>query len=193
MYVYNNWDFNVAGAIFEQLSGESIYTAFAREIAKPLGMRSFTGTYTTITDDTDISTLEVDGFYQYERDKSQFPAYHFRMSAYDMALYGQLYENNGVWNGQRILSEEWIAQSTTSYSVTNRYMDFGYGLLWNVINANAERPTKAFFHTGVGIHMLGVYPASDFVFVHRVATEGDYDFTQQSLYQIIGKVFAARK
>ena len=32
-YVYNNWDFNVAGHIFEKLTGENIYTAFFREIA----------------------------------------------------------------------------------------------------------------------------------------------------------------
>ncbi|MAD77437.1 MAG: hypothetical protein CML20_22150 [Rheinheimera sp.] len=190
-YVYNNWDFNVAGAIFEKLTGESIYTAFQREIAKPLGMQDFAGNYTTIDNDTVLSDLQVDGFYQYEPEKSAFPAYHFRMSAYDMALYGQLYENGGVWHGQRILSRDWIEQSTTSYSVTNKYMDFGYGMLWNVINANDKRPDKAFFHTGVGIHMLGVYPASDLVFVHRVQTESDYEFDQQNLYNIIGRVFDA--
>ncbi|WP_214000755.1 serine hydrolase [Arsukibacterium sp.] len=190
-YVYNNWDFNVAGAIFEKLTGESIYTAFLREIAKPLGMQNYNGTYTTIDDDTVISDLKVDGFYQYEADKSAFPAYHFRMSAYDMALYGQLYENFGVWRGQRILSRDWIVQSTTSYSVTNSYMDFGYGMLWYVINANDKRPEQAFYHTGVGIHMLGVYPGSDLVFVHRVKTESDYEFDQQNLYKIIGRVFDA--
>ncbi|MFC0444586.1 serine hydrolase [Pseudidiomarina halophila] len=190
-YIYNNWDFNVAGAIFEKLTGESIYTAFHREIAKPLGMQDFKGRYTTIDDDTDISQLEVDGFYQYEPEKSKFPAFHFRMSAYDMALYGQLYENFGVWNGQRILSRQWIEQSTTSYSLTNRYMDFGYGMLWNVINPNDKRPHRAFFHTGVGIHMLGVYPSSDLVFVHRVHTETDYEFDQQNLYSIIGQMFGA--
>ncbi|CAB0149714.1 hypothetical protein PSI9734_00287 [Pseudidiomarina piscicola] len=190
-YVYNNWDFNVAGAIFEKLTGESIYTAFHREIAKPLGMQDFKGSYTTIDDDTDISQLDVDGFYQYEPEKSKFPAYHFRMSSFDMALYGQLFENFGVWNGQRILSREWIEQSTTSYSVTNPYMDFGYGMLWNVINPNEKRPNHAFFHTGIGVHMLGVYPSSDLVFVHRVHTETDYEFDQNNLYSIIGRVFNA--
>ncbi|CUA83159.1 serine hydrolase [Pseudidiomarina woesei] len=190
-YVYNNWDFNVAGAIFEQLTGQNIYTAFYREIAVPLGMKSFKGEYTTTDADTDIATLTVDGFYQFEREKSQYPAYHFRMSAYDMALFGQLYENYGVWNGKRILSRDWIEQSTTSYSVTNRYMDFGYGMLWNVINPNDERPNRAFYHTGVGIHMLGVYPSSDLVFVHRVQTETEYEFDQQNLYKIISQVFGA--
>lgn len=191
-YVYNNWDFNTTGAIFEKLTGESIYEAFAREIAKPLGMLDYQGTYTTIGENTDISNLKVDGFYQYEPEKSKYPAYHMRMSAYDMALYGQLYANSGEWHGQQLISADWIEQSTTSYSVTNSYMDFGYGMLWNVINPNEERATKSFYHTGVGIHMLGVYPASNLVFVHRVATESDYNFDQQNLYRIIGGIWGAR-
>ncbi|WP_258240433.1 acyl-CoA thioester hydrolase/BAAT C-terminal domain-containing protein [Pseudidiomarina homiensis] len=191
-YVYNNWDFNTAGAIFEKLTGENIYEAFAREIAKPLGMLDYQGNYTTISEDTNISKLKVDGFYYYEPEKSKYPAYHMRMSAYDMALYGQLYANNGKWHGQQLISADWIEKSTTSYSVTNSYMDFGYGMLWNVINPNEERATKSFYHTGVGIHMLGVYPASDLVFVHRVATESAYNFDQKNLYRIIGGIWNAR-
>lgn len=109
-----------------------------------------------------------------------------------MALFGQLYLNGGTWQGKRILSEEWIAKSTTSYSISNPYMNFGYGYLWNVINPTEERSGKSFYHTGLGVHMLGVYPSSDFVFVHRVQTEHDYDFNQQQLYKIIGATFAAR-
>lgn len=192
-YVYNNWDFNVAGAVFEKLVGESIYDAYQREIAVPLGMKQFKGDYTTIDRDTSASDLNVDGFYQFEPNKSKYPAYHFRMSAYDMALFGQLYENYGVWNGRKILSREWIEVSTTSYSVTNKYMDFGYGMLWNVINPNERRPNKSFYHTGVGIHMLGVYPSDDLVLVHRVQTEEDFNFNQQDLYKIIGLTFSAMK
>ena len=39
--------------------------------------------------------------------------------------------------------------------------------------------------------MLGVYPASDLVFVHRVQTEQAYTFNQQDLYKIIGRTFDA--
>ncbi|OKY25935.1 serine hydrolase [Thalassotalea sp. PP2-459] len=190
-FIYNNWDFNVAGAIFEKLTGDNIYSAFYREIAKPLNMHDYRGQYITINENTNIAELTVDGFYQYEHEKSKFPAYHFRMSAYDMALFGQLYERNGIWNNEQIISKEWITKSTTSYSVTNPFMDFGYGLLWYVINANDKRPNKAFYHTGVGVHMLAVYPGSDFVLVHRVDTESTIQFEQKNLYKIISLVFDA--
>lgn len=193
-YYYNNWDFNTLGAIFEQLTGQTIYEAFYREIARPIGMRHYSGTYETIEiseDDLDIPS--TDGFYQYERDKSRYPAYHFRMSAHDLALFGTLYMNRGRWDGEQIVPESWIDASTRSYSKTNEYLDFGYGMLWNVINENEDRPSRSFFHTGAGIHMLGVYPASKLVFVHRVDTEKDYDFPEERLYRIISLVFAAQE
>ena len=37
--------------------------------------------------------------YRYEWDKSLHPAYHFRMSARDMAKFGTLYQKNGYWKG----------------------------------------------------------------------------------------------
>lgn len=193
-YYYNNWDFNVLGAIFEKLTGKSIYKAFYQDIAVPLEMKQYEGAYDTVTaNDNSTSIPETDGFYQFERDKSQYPAYHFRMSAHDMALYGTLYLNNGKWHGEQIITSDWIDASTTSYSVTNPYMDFGYGMLWNVINKNEQRASKSFFHTGTGIHMLAVYPASKLVFVHRVNTEEKYNFQQENLYKIISLIFSAQK
>ena len=36
-FIYNNWDFNAAGAIYVQLTGRDIYDAFDADIARPLG------------------------------------------------------------------------------------------------------------------------------------------------------------
>lgn len=191
-FYYNNWDFNVAGAIFEKAAGKSIYEAFAEEIARPLGMTQYTGSYTSIdAADPDAEIPDSDGVYQYEKDKSRYPAYHFRMSTHDLALYGNLYLNRGTWNGKRIIPEEWIDASTTAYSVMNPEVGIGYGMLWYVLMESETRPSKSFFHSGVGVHLLGVYPGLDMVLVHRVDTEGEYDFPQERLYRIIDLVFGA--
>ncbi|MEL6821287.1 MAG: serine hydrolase [Calditrichota bacterium] len=193
-YYYNNWDFNTLGAIFEQQVGISIYQAFYKEIAIPLGMLHFKGEATSLTiSDGDREFPDTDGFYQLEPEKSKYPAYHFRMSAHDMALFGQLYANNGVWKGKQILSEAWIKASSTAYSDTNPYISAGYGLLWNVLKTTETRKTVSFYHTGGGIHMLGVYPGSKLVFVHRVNTEKEFDFPQKRLHKIIGMIFNARE
>ena len=192
-YFYNNWDFNALGTIFEQLTQKSIYEAFYEDIAVPIGVKQYTGSFDTLTSVDDHTPIpNTDGFYQFEKDRSKHPAYHFRMSAHDLALYGTLYLKKGTLNGQQIIPSDWIEASTTSYSETNPYMDFGYGMLWNVMNKNEDRSSKSFYHTGVGIHMLAVYPASRLVFVHRVDTEGEYDFPQKNLYKIISMIFAAQ-
>lgn len=188
-YVYNNWDFNVAGYIFESLTKISIYDAFNRHIATPLGMKSYTNNIKTISAFEELDMSNLDGFYQYEKSRSKYPAYHFRLSAHDLALYGQLYLQNGKWQDKSIIPKNWIELSTSSYSNTNSYMDFGYGMLWNVMKVGSKRNVKAFFHTGVGIHMLAIYPEHDLVFVHRVNTESKQNFNQKDLYKGIGLVF----
>jgi hypothetical protein len=40
-YVYNNWDFNVAGAILEIKSGKSIYQELEEQLAIPLGFQDW--------------------------------------------------------------------------------------------------------------------------------------------------------
>jgi CubicO group peptidase (beta-lactamase class C family) len=37
-WFYNNWDFNVAGVVYERATGEDLYESFERRLAKPLGM-----------------------------------------------------------------------------------------------------------------------------------------------------------
>ena len=192
-FYYNNWDFNALGAVFEQLTGMSVYDAFYEEIATPLGMLQYEGEHTTIDVTTsDVPIPETDGFYQLESDKSRYPAYHFRMSAHDLALYGQLYLNDGIWQGEQIVPESWIDVSTRAYSVTNPSIGIGYGMLWFVLMETDERSSTSFYHTGTGVHMLGVYPSSKLVFVHRVDTEKGSRFRQEDLYRIISMVFGAR-
>ncbi len=40
-FLYNNWDFNVLGTIFEKQTHEDIYDALDRELARPIGMEDF--------------------------------------------------------------------------------------------------------------------------------------------------------
>lgn len=51
------------------------------------------------------------------------------LSPMDMAKIGQLYLNHGMWNGQRIVSEEWINESTEEHSRWEA-QNLSYGYLW---------------------------------------------------------------
>lgn len=191
-YYYNNWDFNVAGAVFEQCSGERIYDAFAQDIARPLGMLDYANRIVEMPADGSVIDPEADGAYQLEPKRSRYPAYHFRMSAHDLALYGQLYLQHGRWNGRQIVPAEWIDRSTRPISITQPEYGLAYGMLWDVIVPDDPQQQPSFYHTGTGVHMLGVYPKLGLVMVHRVDTEHDYRFNDGDLYQVIRMMHGAR-
>ncbi len=151
-FYYNNWDFNVLGAIFERVTGLGLFEAFDASLAKPLGMEDF---------------RPIDG--RFWRDTTQqtiYPKYDIKMSARDLARFGTLYSTGGMWNGQRILSTDWIAATFTSYSTTNDVTSGGgYGYLWwlQVLDDSIPMYTAR----GWGGHVVAVVPGYKLVVVER--------------------------
>jgi CubicO group peptidase (beta-lactamase class C family) len=45
----------------------------------------------------------------------------------DAAKLGELFLHEGEWDGQRIVSSEWVAEATTGHMPTNLHEDYGYG------------------------------------------------------------------
>ncbi len=158
-WYYNNWDFNALGTIFEQRAGLSLFEAFHRRIALPLGMEDFR------LEDT-----------QYVRGSDSIhPAYPFRMTARDMARFGLLFARGGCWGGQQIIPAAWVAASTTTWSPAPPGTT-GYGYLWwtEVYGhhlENVDLPAGTFSARGAGGHHIVVVPAWDLVIVHRVDTD----------------------
>ncbi len=191
-YYYNNWDFNVAGAILEKETAKSIYELFLKDIAEPLGML-FQGKSVSLDSSTDPAIPNTDGFYLHEPKQSKFPAYHFRLSARDLALYGQLYLNRGKWNGKQIIPAEWIDLTTRPHSIYNEKYGLSYGMFWySLVPSEKSEHPPSFYHTGTGVHMLGIYPKHKLVMVHRVDTESDFRFKSQDLYPLIRLMHKAR-
>lgn len=63
------------------------------------------------------------------------PGYGLCMSASDMAKMGLLCLNNGLWNGNRIISELWIKDMTFPRIVENSWFrGMYYGYLWWIIH-----------------------------------------------------------
>lgn len=55
------------------------------------------------------------------------------LTATDMAKLGQLCLDGGVWQGRRLISEQWLRESTTEHS---RWNKLAYGYLWWVLDGN---------------------------------------------------------
>jgi len=82
----------------------------------------------------------------------------------DMAKFGTLYLNDGVWDGLEVLSSGWIEASTRKHSQP-RWAD-GYGYQWWLQTYHAA-PTaiESFFASGWGGQRIAVFPSLDMVVV----------------------------
>ena len=74
----------------------------------------------------------------------------------DMVKIGRLLLGHGVWNGNRVLSDRWIMESTTPHSHWN---DLSYGYLWWVVNEQEH----SFAALGDGGNALYINPAKGIV------------------------------
>ncbi len=148
-WCYNNWDFNALCTILEQETDVKFFEELGEAFAVPLEMQDY---------------RVRDGFYMYERQKSLHPAYHIRMSARDMARLGHLYLRLGQWKDRRILSEEWIAESTFAHS-TDAWGGEGYGYMWWVAQSEPFAAAGMYSALGVGEQSIDVLPKANMVVV----------------------------
>jgi len=174
-FAYNNWDFNTAATILMQEIGEDVFEAFDQYFGRPLNM-----------EDWRVS----DGYYHYERDKSKYPAYPFRMSARDAARFGLLFARDGMWRDSRILSEHWVKRSSALYSIDNEI--FGYGFYWWIAREPRFAKYGMYSALGVGNQMIAVLPKIDMVMVNRANTYQGEGTPLLKLLNLIEKVLEAR-
>ncbi len=80
------------------------------------------------------------------------------LSAMDMAKIGQLYLNDGVWNGKRIVSEKWVKESTSKQSFWKQH-NLYYGYLWWL----GDGTDNGFAAMGDGGNMIYVNPDKNMV------------------------------
>jgi CubicO group peptidase (beta-lactamase class C family) len=158
-WYYNNWDFNALGTIFDQETGEdNIYRAFETRIAAPIGMSDyFSGRLR----------------YTYSYKQSAHPYYGFRISARDLARFGQLYLNRGKWGDSQIVPATWVKSSTRAHSKTRGSGTYsGYGYMWWVAAEDHGAIQKgSYCASGYGGHTVEVLPDLDTVIAIRFNTD----------------------
>ncbi len=173
-FFYNNWDFNVLATIFEQTTGDALFQAFKEHIAESIGMEDF--------------RLE-DAYYRYD-EESIHPAYLFKMSARDLARYGQLILNDGRWEDKQIIPKGWISRSTALHSADRETGTFGYGYLWWIDRASFSEP--CIYASGLGGQKLYIFPKSEMIVVHQVNTYMFLSEQEESIIDLIKTILAAK-
>jgi CubicO group peptidase (beta-lactamase class C family) len=96
------------------------------------------------------------------------------LTSRDMARLGLLYLNKGVWNGHRVVSEQWIEESWKPRFAYPHGPDTYYGYFWWI------RPSLGLYEAwGSGGERIGVFPELDIVTVTTASMSADgplYDF-----------------
>jgi CubicO group peptidase (beta-lactamase class C family) len=147
-FLYNTWDFNALGTIFERAAGRSMFDEFAEMIAGPSGMRDY---------DPAEQHYAAQAW-------SEHRSYGFHISARDLARFGQLYLNGGRHGRHSVIPPGWVATSTRAHTVTG--LGPAYGYLWWVerqgnLLTRTTVPAGSFAAYAAGGHCLLVMPAVD--------------------------------
>ncbi|MSO62471.1 MAG: class C beta-lactamase-related serine hydrolase [Acidobacteria bacterium] len=185
-YLYSNWDFNVAGTIFEKETGRAIYDALETDLARPVGMQDFR---------RDLQKKEGD------LTKSMHPAYPMWFSTRDMARIGYLMLRGGNWAGRQIVPTDWarrIVKLNTPITEMNpphyRSERLGYGYLWWIFDGPQARGPYEGAYTGVGAggQFITVLPKLDLVVAHKTDfSDGKPTVSREQYLNLLDDIVAA--
>jgi CubicO group peptidase (beta-lactamase class C family) len=182
-WFYNNWDFNAAEAIYQQTTRQDLYASFENRIARAIGMEDF---------DPAVQLRVL------EPSHSRFPAHTFRMSARDLARFGQLYLQEGEWNGRAIVPGAWIKESLKVHSPTKDKE--GYGYLWWVYEAGPGGPNypalnggPVYLARGTGGQAVFLIPSREMVVVHLSDSDNGRPVKGPAIWQLAERLAAAKE
>lgn len=107
------------------------------------------------------------------------------INAYDQARFGYLFLRNGNWNGEQLISKEWIEMARTPTEANK-----GYGFMNFFLNYDKERmpsaPENAYVFLGAGINMVYIDQENDLVIVTRWIS--DYDAMDGLIQRVLAAI-----
>ena len=133
-WYYGDGNPQIISGVIQKLT-ETTEAEFAEEyLFNPLGIRNY--------------------YWESHNDGLTFGAIGLWLTPREMAKIGQLMLNKGIWNETRLVSEDWILESTKKQS---EFQDYGY--YWYPIE------DVAFYAEGHGGQLIWVYPEKELVVV----------------------------
>ena len=115
---YVSIDTHVLGMVVRGETGKSIPELLTERIIEPLGM-------------------EADPYYMTDGNDVAFVLGGLNARTRDYARFGQMIANGGTWQGQQIVPEAWIEESTVA-SANTAPGEIGYGYQWWIPDGSSE-------------------------------------------------------
>lgn len=171
VFNYSSGNSNILARIIRQTVDERDYAAYPyNALFYKIGM------YNTLLE-PDASGTYVNSSY-------------INATARDFARFGLLYYNDGVWNGERILPEGWVKQTTTA-PAANKNKNYGYQFWLNGIHADdpshhiyPDVPADMFYCDGYAYQFIYIIPSKKLVIV-RLGLTLDKSFNENAFIKSI--------
>jgi CubicO group peptidase (beta-lactamase class C family) len=125
-FYYNGGTVNLLGVMLAYATDQSVQSFSSRYLFKPLGISNY-----------NWQVLQPSGI--------TFCSGDIYITPRDMAKLGQLFLNEGQWNGIQIISKEWVEQSTQYHINPMVSWADGYGYLWWLRNLRVNDKTVTSF------------------------------------------------
>ena len=164
-FLYNNWDFNALGALFEKTTGRPIYTAFGEDLARPIGCEDW---------DEQVHVAQA---IRNDTGASSWPAHHFVLSTRDMARLGLLMLRGGRWGDKQLIPRAWVKLTTSIVTPaaevvrSSPFIDgLAYGYLWWIFDPAGPWPESmkgGYTASGAFGQFITVLPKLDLVVAHK--------------------------
>jgi CubicO group peptidase (beta-lactamase class C family) len=117
---YNSGETQILGALIAHATGRTVSDYMAEKLVEPLG-------------------FETPSYWLTDMRGTEMSYAGLNLTARDYARLGELYRNDGMWRGRRIIDQQWVRSSTTIDSprreagrpiVGGHEIDLGYGYQW---------------------------------------------------------------
>lgn len=136
-FQYKEWDVILLSAVIGKAAGRTAYELCNEFLYTPLGISS--GVWSQSPDNVSYTVMK-------DEENSD-------LSARDLAKLGLLFLNNGVFQGKRIISEDYIKQAVSPSAANSEY-----GYLWWLFH-------EGYACRGFGGQELNVYPKEQLIIV----------------------------
>ena len=139
-YYYSGGDVNLLGEVIKKVSGQRM-DAFADEyLFAPLGITRYQWDF------INADVVHASG--------------NLQLRPRDVAKFGYLYLNGGVWQGRQVISKEWIQESTQGHiDIPGGEAGDQYGYQWHLKTYRVgTEPIHAFCKEGWGGQRVTVFP-----------------------------------
>ncbi len=174
----SNWDYEnydtLLGiyAMKRALGGEQAYAEFPRRrLLDRIGMRN--------------TLVSTDRFGDFILSSQVYT------NARDLARFGLLYLQGGVWNGERLVSEEWIDFVRTPAPATAESGNFYGGQFWLVPDSRTDIPKSAYATSGNRGQYVVIVPTHDLVIVRRGLDYGRQGFDRWDMTREVLRAFGS--